>query len=104
EIGFAPAGVPLARKAGAVRNYYSPRQVASMLHRKGLYLIGRMVVFQDPYLARARPDLAVHRPDGSIWTTGAGLAWVNPYERRGRGHEGSGTAAGAPDRVRQSRA
>ncbi len=82
EIGFAPAGVPLARKAGAVRNYYSPRQVASMLHRKGLYLIGRVVVFQDPYLARARPDLAVHRPDGSIWTTGAGLAWVNPYERR----------------------
>jgi hypothetical protein len=82
EIGFAPAGVPLARKAGAVRNYYSPRQVASMLHRKGLYLIGRVVVFQDPYLARARPDLAVHRPDGSIWTTGAGLAWVNPYDRR----------------------
>ena len=82
EIGFAPAGVPLARKAGAVRNYYSPRQVASMLHRKGLYLIGRVVVFQDPYLARARPDLAVHRSDGSIWTTGAGLAWVNPYDRR----------------------
>ena len=82
EIGFAPAGVPLARKAGAVRSYYSPRKVASMLHRKGLYLIGRIVVFQDPYLARARPDLAVHRPDGSIWTTSGGLAWVNPYDRR----------------------
>jgi len=82
EIGFAPAGVPLARKAGAVRSYYAPRKVASMLHRKGLYLIGRIVVFQDPYLARARPDLAVHRPDGSIWTTSGGLAWVNPYDRR----------------------
>jgi len=82
EIGFAPAGVPLARKAGAVRSYYAPRKVASMLHRKGIYLIGRVVVFQDPYLARARPDLAVHRPDGSIWTTSGGLAWVNPYDRR----------------------
>jgi hypothetical protein len=82
EIGFAPAGVPLARKAGAVRSYYAPRKVASMLHRKGLYVIGRIVVFQDPYLARARPDLAVHRPDGSIWTTSGGLAWVNPYDRR----------------------
>jgi hypothetical protein len=82
EISFMPAGVPLATKAGAVRSYYSPRAVASMLHDKGIYLIGRVVVFQDPYLARARPDLAVHRPDGSIWTTGAGLAWVNPYDRR----------------------
>jgi hypothetical protein len=82
EIGFVPTGVPLARKAGAVRSYYAPREVASMLHRKGLYLIGRIVVFQDPYLARARPDLAVHRPDGSIWTTSGGLAWVNPYDRR----------------------
>ena len=35
EISFAPSGVPLARKTGAVRSYYSPRQVAEMLHRKG---------------------------------------------------------------------
>jgi hypothetical protein len=82
EISFAPADVPLARKTGAVRNYYAPRQVAKLVHRNGLYLIGRVVVFQDPYLARARPDLAVRRPDGSTWTTSAGLAWVNPYDRR----------------------
>ena len=47
-----------------------------------MYLIGRVVVFQDPYLARARPDLAVRTPGGGIWTTSAGLAWVNPYDRR----------------------
>ena len=62
EIGFAPAGVPLARKAGAVRSYYAPRKVAAMMHRKGIYLIGRVVVFQDPYLAGARPDLAIQPP------------------------------------------
>jgi hypothetical protein len=82
EIAFAPAGVPLARKAGAVRSYYAPRAVAKLMHRKDIYLIGRVVVFQDPYLARARPDLAIRRTDGSIWTTHAGLAWVNPYDRR----------------------
>ena len=82
EIGFAPAGVPLARKTGAVRSYYAPRKVADMLHKKGLYLIGRIVVFQDPYLARSRPDMAIRRPDGSIWATSAGLEWVNPYDRR----------------------
>ena len=81
EISFDP-GVPLARKAGAVRDYYDPRKVAREMHRKGIYLIGRVVVFQDPYLARARPDMAIKRPGGSIWATSAGLEWVNPYDRR----------------------
>ena len=82
EISFAPAGVALARKTGAVRDYYKPAQVASLAHRKGVYLIGRVVVFQDPYLARARPDLAVRTQAGGVWTTSAGLGWVNPYDRR----------------------
>jgi hypothetical protein len=82
EIGFRPSAVPLAATAGAGRPYYKPRQVATQAHDAGIYLIGRVVCFQDPQLARARPDLAVHRPDGSVWTTSAGLAWVNPYDRR----------------------
>ncbi len=81
EIGFDP-GVALARKSGAVRDYYDPRKVVREMHRKGIYLIGRVVVFQDPYLARARPDMAIRRPDGSVWATSAGLEWVNPYDRR----------------------
>jgi hypothetical protein len=82
EIGFSPAGVPLAARAGAVRSYYRPADVARRAHKRGLYLIGRVVTFQDPVLAAARPDLAIRRPDGSVWTTSAGLGWVNPYDRR----------------------
>jgi hypothetical protein len=82
EISFTPRGLPLAQKAGAARSYYDPHQVARRMHRKGIYLIGRVVVFQDPYLAGARPDFAIRRKDGSIWTTNEGLAWVNPYDRR----------------------
>jgi hypothetical protein len=82
EIGFRPVGVPLATRVGAVRRYYNPRAVVRMLHARGVYVIGRVVVFQDPVLTRARPDLAIHRPDGSVWTTSAGLGWLNPYDRR----------------------
>jgi hypothetical protein len=82
EIGFVPRDVPLARSDGAVRPFYDPRAVVALAHRNGVYMIGRVVCFQDPKLAQARPDLAVHRPDGSVWTTSAGLAWVNPYDRR----------------------
>jgi hypothetical protein len=82
EIAFAPTGVALARKTGAVRDFYKPAQVAKLARRKGVYLIGRVVVFQDPYLARARPDMAVRTRGGGIWETTQGLAWVNPYDRR----------------------
>jgi len=82
EIGFVPAGVPLASRVGATRPYYNPRELARLAHKRGIYLIGRVVTFQDPQLASGRPDLAVRRPDGSVWTTNAGLGWVNPYDRR----------------------
>ena len=81
-VGFAPAGVPLARRIGATRSYYAPRAVARLLHSRGIYLVGRVVVFQDPVLARARPRLAVQRSGGAVWSTSSGFAWVDPYDRR----------------------
>ena len=47
-----------------------------------MYLIGRVVVFEDPTLSAARPDLALLRPDGSRWLTNGGLGWVNEYDER----------------------
>ena len=82
EIGFSPADVPLARTVGATRRFYDPKALVGLAHRNGIYMIGRVVCFQDPKLAQGRPDLAVQRPDGSVWTTNAGLGWVNPYDRR----------------------
>jgi hypothetical protein len=82
EIGFVPRGVPLARTVGAAHEYYAARSVARLVHSQGLYLIGRVVAFEDPTLARGRPDIAVRRPDGSVWRDRAGLGWSNPYDRR----------------------
>jgi hypothetical protein len=82
EVGFVPKSVPLARSVGAARDYYEPRAVARRAHERGLYLIGRIVVFEDPILSHARPELAVRRSDGSVWRDSAGLGWTNPYDRR----------------------
>lgn len=82
DIGFVPSAVPLALKIGAAKPYYRPREVVAAAHAQGVYLIGRVVVFEDPRLARARPDLAIQRSDGSVWTNAAGLGWTNPYDRR----------------------
>jgi hypothetical protein len=82
EVAFPSKYAPLARKIGAARPYYRPHEVAREAHANGLYLIGRVVVFEDPILGTKRPDLAIRRPDGSVWTTSAGLAWVNEYDKR----------------------
>jgi hypothetical protein len=82
EVGFVPKSVPLAASIGAARDYYDPRAVARLAHERGVYLIGRVVVFEDPMLARARPQLAVRRGDGSVWLDAAGLGWTNPYDKR----------------------
>jgi hypothetical protein len=82
QVGFTPRSVPLASSIGAARDYYAPRSVARRVHARGLYLIGRIVVFEDPFLAHGRPDLAVRRAGGGVWEDAAGLGWTNPYDRR----------------------
>jgi hypothetical protein len=82
EVGFVTDAVPLAKRVGAMRPLYHPRALVSLAHRNGVYMIGRVVCFQDPKLAQGRPDLAVQHADGSVWTTSAGLGWVNPYDQR----------------------
>jgi hypothetical protein len=82
EVGFVPSAVPLAKAVGAAHAYYKPRVVARQAHRRGLYLIGRIVTFEDPFLSEKRPALAIRTADGSIWRNNSGLGWTNPYDRR----------------------
>ncbi len=82
KVGFVPSAVPLARRIGAVGPYYKARWAAKLAHAKGIYLIGRVVTFEDPVLSEQRPDLAIRTSDGSRWLTNAGLGWTNPYDRR----------------------
>ena len=82
EIGFVPSAVPLAKKVGAAKPYYRPRQVARLVHARGIYLIGRVVMFEDPLLSAGAPELAIRTRDGSRWLNSAGLGWTNPYDRR----------------------
>jgi hypothetical protein len=81
DIGF-PLNVPLARKVGAAKRYYNAGQAVAKVHAAGLYLIGRIVTFEDPLLSAGAPALAIRRADGSRWLSNGGLAWTNPYDKR----------------------
>jgi len=82
NVAFVTGAPAIARQDGAARPYYDPRRVARRLHRAGVYLIGRVVSFDDPSTSAAHPELAIHRSDGSLWRTNGGLGWLNPYSRR----------------------
>jgi hypothetical protein len=82
-IGFVSPAVPLGREIGAqASRYYNARKAARKIHDAGLYLIGRVVVFQDPTLVEAKPELAIKTPSGAAWQTDAGAAWANPYSKQ----------------------
>ena len=82
EVAFRSPQAKLATKVGAAKNYYKPAEAVKLARDHGLYLIGRVVVFEDPVLSMKRPALAIRRTDGGIWTTSAGLGWTNPYDER----------------------
>ncbi len=80
-VGF-PVNVPLARKIGSAKRYYDAQRAVAKIHAAGLYLVGRVVTFEDPILSAGAPQLAIRRTDGSRWLNSAGLGWTNPYDRR----------------------
>ena len=83
SIGFSSNDLPrLAHDVGAASSSYDGRSAAGAAERAGVYLIGRVVAFADPTLGPARPDLALQWSDGTVWRDPAGLAWLNPYDRR----------------------
>ncbi|MDP1538838.1 MAG: putative glycoside hydrolase, partial [bacterium] len=52
------------------------------LHNEGIYVIARILVFQDPVLARAREDLAIkNKSTGKLWLDNKNLAWMDPAAR-----------------------
>ena len=51
------------------------------LHKKGIYVIGRIAVFQDAYFVKHRPDLAVKNKLGEVWKDRKGISWVDAGSR-----------------------
>lgn len=73
--------IPGIKTAGAENDLRiaSPNDLLRSLHAKGIYVIGRISVFQDPVLARAHPEWAIAASStGELWRDRKGLAWMDP--------------------------
>ena len=57
------------------------KEFINELHEKNIYAIARISVFQDPYMAKRKPDLAVKNSSGGIWKDRKGINWIDPGAR-----------------------
>lgn len=76
------SAVPLVVEKKLYANNFNPEKVIKKLHDNNIYVIARIVCFRDNGLATKVPELAVKRPDGSIWTEGKQGAWTNAYNEK----------------------
>ena len=76
-----PSRVNLAREIGATANpnIKDPAKLFDYLHKRGIHVGMRLVLFYDPLLAAKRPHLAVRSITiGEPWTENGKLAWIDP--------------------------
>lgn len=79
---FYGTQVGVAIQTGAVRVSYDLAEISSSLAEQGLYLIGRIVTFQDPIVATGIPAMAV-TVDGEIYTK-RGQSFLDPTDESAR--------------------
>jgi hypothetical protein len=70
--------------AGMVSDECGARDMKSFLerlHEKGIYVIGRITTFQNPYYTAQHPEEAVQSKKGGVWKDRKGLAFVDVGSR-----------------------
>lgn len=74
--------VSLAKQMNLVDNRYpSLTSTIKKLHDHGIYVIARQTVFQDPILAKAKPEWSVKSKTGGLWRDYKGISWVDPTRK-----------------------
>ena len=77
-ISYYPTNPKLSGGAGIGCRVRDMKKFVASLHEKGIYVIARITVFQDPYYTKAHPELAVKKAsDGTVWKDHKGLSFVD---------------------------
>lgn len=74
---------PEIQKIGSAENRIKDiKALTNLLHSHNIYIIGRISVFQDPYLAKLKPEWAVKKiSDGGVWKDRKGLSFLDPTNK-----------------------
>lgn len=81
---FYDSQVEIARESGSVRAEWDLAEVVSELDQRGLYVIGRLVTFQDPRAANVFSDMAVFDSNTGRPYQKAGQYFLDPSDTDAR--------------------
>ncbi len=74
--------IDIKDSAGRVAMGESLKTLLKRLGDEGIYSIARLVIFQDPELAKTRPELALrNKTTGKIWLDFRGTPWLDPASK-----------------------
>ena len=82
RIGFNVFDPELQKEKTTEARIPDVRALTNLLHQKKIYIIGRVAVFQDPYMANKRPEWAItKKSDGTVWKDHKGLSFLDPANK-----------------------
>ncbi len=79
RISYQPLDGTLAATGVGTKRISNLPAVIEQFHQRGIYVIGRISVFQDPYHAQLHPtDTFTDIQTGEVWNDYKGIAWLRP--------------------------
>jgi len=82
RISFYPKDPILLKYGSAENRIPNIRALTNLLHQKNIYIIGRISVFQDPFMAKLKPEWSITRKsDGKVWKDRKGLSFLDPTKK-----------------------
>ncbi|MDO8183808.1 MAG: putative glycoside hydrolase [bacterium] len=77
-VAFPTKDLGLQNKAAGGCTIPNLPELITEWHQQGVYIIGRVTVFQDPYYAKKHPELAVKKADNvTVWRDKKGLSFID---------------------------
>lgn len=79
KISFLTHDASLTELGSTEKRISDIDQFIADLHAKGVYVIGRIAVFQDPFITEHKPEWAIKKKsDGTVWKDFKGLSFLDP--------------------------
>ncbi len=77
RISFNVENPELAKFGSVEKRIPDIKEFIGLLHDKGIYVIGRISVFQDSFLVKTHPEYAVKTKSGAVWKDRKGISWLD---------------------------
>ena len=82
RVSFDMPVLDIQKEGSIEKRIPNIRELTEILHKKNIYIIGRVAVFQDPYMTKKHQDWSItKKSDGTVWKDRKGLSFLDPAKK-----------------------